>query len=510
MLASHSRCKALLAFQLPQESVERAATMHGMNEIAAPGAKPAGRALWRAELTETVRLAWPIALTQLSHVAMMTTDLALVGRLGGDAIAAAALAQIVLFATFVLGMGLVSAVSPLAAQAFGAREPRMVRRALRVGLWAATLLGIPLSIGQLWGEEILLALGQEPKAAALASAYLQGLAWSLIPAWWFIAIRGFMGAVNRPEPALWITLAAIPLNFALAYVLIFGTFGFPRLEMLGAGIATTIVNIAMCAAALWFCYRRPPFKKYHVLGRFWRFDSELMKKLVVIGMPISAMFLLEYGLFGAAGIVMGWIGANALAAHQIALQVASIMFMIPFGISMAATVRVGQEVGRRNAEGARRAGFVALGLGAVFMAAMTVMAALGRGVIPLFFIDADAAGAAEIVALASFLLVIGATFFIADGVQTVAAGALRGLNDTRIPLLFSALSFWVVGFSSVYVLAFPLKLGINGVWIGFTIGLLLYATLLVWRFHALTARGYMPEAPHAEAGFKRARPLPAE
>jgi MATE family multidrug resistance protein len=484
--------------------------MQGRKEIAAHGSKPAGWALWRAELTETVRLSWPIALTQLSHVAMMTTDLALVGRLGGDAIAAAALAQIVLWATFVLGMGLVSAVSPLAAQAFGAREPRIVRRALRVGLWAATLLGIPLSIGQLWGEDILLVLGQEPKAAALASEYLRGLAWSLIPAWWFIAIRGFMGAVNKPEPALWITLAAIPINFALAYVLIFGAFGFPRLEMLGAGIATTVVNLAMCVVALWICYRSQPFKKYQVLGRFWRFDSELMKKLAIIGMPISAMFLLEYGLFGAAGIVMGWIGANALAAHQIALQVASIMFMIPFGISMAATVRVGQEVGRRNPAAARRAGFVALGLGAVFMAVMTVAAALGRDVIPLTFIDSAAAEAAEIVSLASFLLVIGATFFIADGVQTIAAGALRGLNDTRIPLLFSAISFWLVGFSSVYVLAFPLKFGINGVWIGFTIGLLLYATLLVWRFHVLTARGYMPEVPKADAGFARTKPLPAE
>jgi MATE family multidrug resistance protein len=484
--------------------------MQRMNEIAAPGAKLAGWALWRAELTETVRLSWPIALTQLSHVAMMTTDLALVGRLGGEAIAAAALAQIVLFATFVLGMGLVSAVSPLAAQAFGAREPRMVRRSLRVGLWAATLLGIPLSIGQLWGEEILLALGQEAKAASLANEYLQGLAWSLIPAWWFIAIRGFMGAVNKPEPALWITLAAIPINFALAYALIFGALGFPRLEMLGAGIATTVVNLAMCAVALWVCYRSHPFKKYQVLGRFWRFDGELMKKLVIIGLPISAMFLLEYGLFGAAGIVMGWIGANALAAHQIALQVASIMFMIPFGISMAATVRVGQEVGRRDAQAARRAGFVALGLGAAFMAVMTVAAAAGRDIIPLFFIDPAANGATEIMTLASFLLVIGATFFIADGVQTVAAGALRGLNDTRIPLLFSAISFWVVGFTSVYVLAFPMKLGINGVWIGFTIGLLLYSSLLVWRFHALTARGYMPDVAKIEGAFGRVKPLPAE
>lgn len=487
--------------------------MHGPKTIAAAAPLAGGTAPWRAELTETVRLAWPITLTQLGHVAMMTTDLALVGRLGGDAIAATALAQIILFTAFVLGMGLVSAVAPLAAQAFGAREPRMVRRALRVGLWAATLLGVPLTIAQYWGGDLLVALGQDVHAAALAHQYLIGLSWSLVPAWWFIAIRGFMGAVNRPEPALWITLVAIPANALLAYALIFGHFGLPRLEMLGAGIATAIVNLAMCVVALWVCYRNIPFRKYQVLGRFWRFDGQLMKKLMIIGFPISATFLLEYGLFGAAGLVMGTIGAHALAAHQIALQIASIMFMVPFGIGMAATVRVGQEAGRRNPEGSRRAGLVAIGLAATFMAVMTVAVALGRNVVPLIFIDANAPSAPEIMALASTLLVLGATFFIADGVQTVAAGALRGLNDTRIPFLFAALSFWIVGFSSVYVLAFPLGYGVTGVWIGFTVGLLLYSTLLVSRFHRLTARGYLPEVPAAgdipahESHPPKAKPL---
>jgi MATE family multidrug resistance protein len=471
------------------------------------GAAKAGP--WRAELTETVRLALPIALTQLGHVAMMTTDLALVGRLGGEAIAAAALAQIVLFAAFVVGMGLVSAVAPLAAQAFGAREPRMVRRALRVGLWAATLLGIPLTVGQLWGEQLLVALGQDAKAAALANQYLTGLAWSLIPAWWFIAIRGFMGAVNRPEPALWITLAAIPINALFAYALIFGAFGMPRLELLGAGVATTIVNLGMCAAAVWICYRNAPFRKYRVLGKFWRFDAQLMKKLCIIGVPISGMFCLEYGLFAAAGLLVGWIGPNALAAHQIALQIASIMFMIPFGIAMAATVRVGQEAGRRNPAGARRAGFVAIGLAAVFMAVMTVLVAVLRNAVPLLFIDAGVAGGPDILRMASLLLVLGAMFFVADGVQTVAAGALRGLSDTRIPLLFAAICFWVIGIGAVYGLGFPLGYGVGGIWAGFTICLVLYATVMVWRFHALTARGYLPEIPAArDHAADDPRPLP--
>jgi MATE family multidrug resistance protein len=207
-------------------------------------------ALWRSEIAATVRLAAPMALIQLGQIAMMTTDLILVGRLGDRPLAAAALAHTVLFACFTAGMGLVAAVAPLAAQAFGAGEPHVVRRALRVGLWAAGAVGAPLSLLQLRGSDILLALGQEPTSAALAGRYLAGIAWALIPAWAFIALRNFMGAVNRPEPALWITLVAIPINAVVAYALIFGACGMPALDLLGAGLATTLVDVGMCAAAL--------------------------------------------------------------------------------------------------------------------------------------------------------------------------------------------------------------------------------------------------------------------
>jgi multidrug resistance protein, MATE family len=454
-----------------------------------------GQGVWRTELAETVKLALPIALTQLGQIAMMTTDLALVGRLGDTAVAAAALAQIVLFIAFVLGMGLVSAVAPLAAQAFGARRPRLVRRSLRVGLWAALVLGIPLTLVQLWGQEVLLALGQSQDATALAHRYLTGLAWSLVPGWWFIALRNFMGAVNKPEPALWITLAAIPINFALAYVLIFGEFGFPELDLLGAGVATTAVNLGMCVASIWVCYARRPFKKYRVMGRFWRVDWRLFWRLIVIGAPISGTFLLEYGLFAGAALLMGLISTAALAAHQIALQTAAIMFMVPFGISMAATVRVGHAVGRGDAAATRIAGFTAIALGTAFMAAMTLLVILMREVIPAWFLGAAAAHAVETMTLASTLLVLGASFFVFDGIQTIGSGALRGLNDTRVPLVFAAVGFWLVGFTSAYALGFPLGYGAYGIWIGLTLGLFVYASLLIWRFHRLTARHYLPAVP---------------
>jgi MATE family multidrug resistance protein len=472
-------------------------TLPGTINTAAPGA-PAERTIRRVEIIETLKLAWPMALTQLGQIAMMTTDLALIGRFGSNAVAAVGLAHLILFIGFVLGMGPVSAVAPLAAQAFGARNPRMVRRSLRVGLWVAVIVGVPVNLVQLWGEDILTAAGQTPAAAALAARYLTSLAWSMIPAWCFIALRNFMGAVNRPEPALWVTVAAIPINGLLAYALINGAFGLPRLDLLGAGLATTCVNIAMCVAAIWICYACHPFKKYRVLGRFWRMDVPLMRQLIAIGVPISGALLLEWGLFSSVALLVGWIGTVALAAHQIALQIATILFMVPFGISLAATVRVGHAVGRGDPVGARRAGFIAIALGAAFMLATTLLVVRLRDAIPLLFLDGESVSDAESRRLAATLLLIGASFFVADAIQGIAAGALRGLNDTRMPMLYAAVSFWLVGFTSAYMLAFRWGLGAVGIWIGFSLGVFTFAVLLTWRFHVLTQHRYVPELPKSD------------
>ena len=461
-------------------------TSIGKIEPAAPRAAVAiaGNPL-AAELAETLKLAVPLALTQLGQIAMMTTDLAFIGRLGSDTVAAAALAHTVFFVSFTFGMGLVSAVSPLAAQAFGARDPRMMRRALRVGLWAALFMALPLMALPFHGEAILLALGQAPAAAHLAQQYLFGLAWGILPALWFIALRGFMSAVNRPEPVLWITLAAIPANALLVYLLLYGKWGAPELGLFGAGLATTLVNFGMFLAGAWFTAWRQPFRKYHVFSRIWRIDWPLMGKLVAVGAPISLSFLLEYGMFGAAGLLMGLISTTALAAHQIALQIAAILFMVPFGISMAATVRVGHAVGRRDAGAVRRAGYAAIAISSAFMSIMTLAVILARFQIAEIFLGEATDTTAQLTAT---LLLIGATFFIADGVQTTMAGALRGMNDTKLPLLFATVSYWLVAFPSAYALAFWTTLGPVGVWIGLSLGTAVYATLLILRFRLLARR----------------------
>lgn len=440
------------------------------------------------ELAETVRLATPMALTQLGQIAMMTTDLAFIGRLGGEAVAAAALAGTVYFVAFTVGMGLMSAVAPLAAQAFGADDPRMVRRSLRTGLWAALAISLPIMAFPLRGEHILLGLGQAPVPAHLAQNYLFGLAWGVAPALWFLAIRSFMGAVNRPQPILWITLAAIPANALLVYLLMYGRLGLPRLELFGAGLATTLVNCGTLLAALWIATRRRPFSAYHVLAHLWRIDWALMRQLIVIGAPISVAFLMEYGLFSAAALLMGRIGTTALAAHQIALQVTAILFMVPFGISMAATVRVGHAVGRNDAAGVKRAGLVAIWLGIALGAILTLIVILARFAIVRFFLGEALANSDATVELAARLLLVGATFFITDGIQSITVGALRGMKDTRVPLLFAAVSYWLIGFSAASGLGLGTAFGAVGVWIGLSLGTAVYAALLLSRFRLLVSR----------------------
>ncbi len=256
---------------------------------------------------------------------------------------------------------------------------------------------------------------------------------------------------------------------------------------------------------MWAC-RLPPYglptravpsRSIACSGRFWRPDWRLFAKLVIVGLPISGALLLEYGLFAAAALLMGRISTSAVAAHQIALQTAALLYMVPFGIALAGTVRVGHAAGRRDSPATRRAGFVAIGLAVGFMAVMVVVIGLARNVIPLIFLGTEAPQSADTIALAAVLLVLGSSFFISDGLQTAAGGALRGLNDTRVPLLFSALSFWGVGFVSCVWLGFSMGLGAIGVWIGLSIGTAVYAGLLVWRFHALTARHYLPDVASA-------------
>ncbi|HUT50388.1 MAG TPA: MATE family efflux transporter [Alphaproteobacteria bacterium] len=441
------------------------------------------------------KLAGPIVLTQLGWVAMLTTDAAMIGRLGAVPLAGATLVLMVYFGLYVFAFGVVMATASLASQAYGARRPRLVRRVIRQGLWATILLVVPSIVLMAFTPEILTALRQPPEAVALAGEYIDTLKWSLAPGIAFVVLRNFVSALNRPAFAMWVMLAGVPANALFDYALIFGNFGLPRLELFGAGLATTCVSAVLFAILLAVALFARPFRRYNILGRFWRPDWDAFRRIFVLGLPIATIMLLEAGFFICAVFLMGWISTATVAAHMIAIQIPHVTFMVPMGLSQAATVRVGHAVGRRDPEGAYRAGWTALVMSLAFMAVTSLVILAIPASLASVFLDESRPDSAAVLALATSFLLFAAIFQAADGVQAVAAGALRGLNDTTVPMALAALCYWAIGFTSAGALAFWGGLEGVGVWIGFVIALVASAIVMTWRFRTLAARRHIPDMP---------------
>jgi len=310
----------------------------------------------------------------------------------------------------------------------------------------------------------------------------------------------------RPGPALAITLAAVVLNGLLDWLLVFGAFGWAGMGVVGAGLASTLANAAMLLGLLALVGRDRVLGRFRLLGRLWRPDPAMIREVLRIGLPISATMLLEIGVFSAAALALGWFGAVAVAAHAIALQTAATTFMVPMGIAQAATARVGMHAGAGDLAAAVRAGWVAIGLGAGFMAAMALLLLLGRDAIAWAFLDPADPQAQAAAALGATLLVIAGLFQLADGVQAVAAGALRGLKDTRVPMLLAGFGYWGLGMPVGLALAMPLGAGPAGIWVGLAAGLGVVAVLMIRRWRALSRGlvgspvGAMTLAWHASRG----------
>lgn len=451
------------------------------------------RSPWRCELSAMAKLASPIVLTQLAWVAMLTTDTAMIGHLGANALAGATLSLMVFFMGYVVCFGVVMATASLASQAYGARQPRRVRRVIRQGWWVTVALTAPSLVVFTFTAEILTAIGQPPETLPHAAAYMSTLKWCLPPTIAFAVLRNFISALGRPAPALWVMLAGVPLNGLLDYGLIFGNLGLPRMELVGAGLATTIINVAMFLALLAIAVLRLPFSRYAILGRFWRPDWAQFRQIFRIGLPIAGTSLMEAGFFIGAAFVIGNFGTEAIAGHMIAMQLPHISFMVPMGLAQAATVRVGHAVGRRDPEGAYRAGWTALGLTLCFMGAMTIVVLIIPELFASIFLDRTRADSEAVFSLAVSFLFYAAFFQAADGVQAVAAGALRGLNDTVIPMAIAAVSYWGVGFAVGIWLAFGAGFEGAGLWLGFIFGLSCAAILLAWRFQHFAGRRHIPE-----------------
>ena len=309
--------------------------------------------------------------------------------------------------------------------------------------------------------------------------------WGLVPALWFVVLRNFIAALERPRAGMVVTFLAIAFNALAGYGLIFGAFGLPALGLRGAGIAAALTNVLMFLGLLAYVQTDRQFRRYQILGRFWRPDWVRFREILRLGLPIGVTLVMEVGLFAGAGFLMGWVGTAELAAHQIALQCASVTFMVPLGLGQAATVRVGLAVGAGDRPGVLRAGIAALIMGGAFMTATAVLMWSAPAAIVGLFIDAADPANARALQLAVTFLGIAALFQIFDGGQVIGAGVLRGLKDTRWPMIFAAFAYWVVGIGAALGLAFGAGLAGVGIWIGLALALAVAALLMIGRFIVL-------------------------
>lgn len=434
------------------------------------------------EIKSTISLALPVVATQLAHISMGFVDTVMVGRLSSEALAGIALGNSIFFTTLMVAMGVVMAVGPMVSQAFGAGDREGVARSTRQGMWLGAMLTIPCMLIVYNIAPVLNLIVKEAETVALAQNYLRAIAWGVLPFLWFVGLRSFIEGVSRPRPATLISFVAVGLNIFANYVLMYGKLGMPRLGLVGTGWASTIVFWFMFLALALVSGRGAAFGRYEVLSHLRRPDLQYLRELFRIGWPIGVSYGIEAGLFMITAVMMGVFGTVALAAHQIAIQCASITFMVPLGIGIAASVRVGQAAGRKDAAGARMAGLVGVGLGASFMAGAAIVFWTVPRTIVALYLNLDDPANAEVVSLAVSLLFVAAVFQLFDGVQVSAAGALRGLKDTRIPMLIGFVSYWLVGLSTGYAFGFGLDLGPVGLWWGLVQGLLFAAILLSWRF----------------------------
>ena len=446
---------------------------------------------WRTEARALILLALPMIAGNIAWSAIAASDLLLLGRRGAESVAAGALAINLFHALLIFGMGLVTAASPLIASERGRRRHsvRDVRRTVHQTLRAALFFVIPSWVILWYCEAILLALGQQPDLARGAGELMRGLQWALLPFLGFTTLRNFIAALERPVWGLVIMLAAIPLNVAAGWALIFGHLGLPALGLFGAGLASTLSSSFLFFGLLAVILIDRRFRRYRLIGRFWSADRERHRQVWALGLPIAITLGFETSVFNASAFLMGLIGRDSLAAHAVAIQIAALVFMVPMGIGQAATVRVGIAYGRGDRAGVGRSGWLALGIGTGFaFCAAALLILMPRPLVSAFLDLADPANA-RTVSLAVSFLAVAALFQLADAAQAVGAGVLRGVQDTRVPMVFALIVYWVVGIGVGTLLAFPF--GLQGV--GLASGLGAAAVLLVARW---TLRERLHLLPH--------------
>jgi len=420
-------------------------------------------------------MAVPLALAELGWMAMGVVDTIMAGRLGAAAIGAGSLGGNLFYPIAIFGTGLLLGMDTLVAQSFGADDPRDCRRSLVNGVWLAAALAAPLALVLRSLIPLLRAVGTNPRVMVLLGPYLKALLWGMLPLLAYAALRRYLQAVNVVAPITFALVSANLVNFAGNWALMFGHWGAPAMGLEGSGWSTTIARAYM-AAVLLAAIAWQERKTGNLLFRMsWKPDVVRLLRLLDLGLPAALQILIEGGLFGVIAVLAARLDEVSLAAHGIAVTVVSTTYMVPLGIGSAAAVRVGQAVGRKDRPGVATSGWTALLLGTLFMG----VASLALWTAPRWILRVFTADAA-VIASGAALLRIAALFELFDGFQTVATGALRGWGDTRSPMLAHLAGYWVIGLPVCYVLCFPLRWGVAGIWVGLTTALILIGVALVW------------------------------
>lgn len=439
-------------------------------------------------LRATLVLGLPLAGSHLAQVAIQLTDAAMLGWYDVEALAGEVLGGTLFFVLLIMGSGFAWAVMPMVATAAGTGDETEVRRVTRMGLWISTLFGLAALPVFLVSERLFLALGQVPVAAGLAQDYLAILGPGLVPALLVMVLKSYLAALERTRIVLWTTLVAVAVNAFGNHALIFGNWGAPELGLRGAALSSIIVHLVWMATLVVHAGRARP--EHELFKRLWRPDGEAFGRVFRLGWPIGLTNLAEVGLFAASSVMMGWLGTLPLAAHGIALQIASTVFMVHLGMSNAATIRAGRAMGRGDRIGLRRGAFAALLLSGVTVLATVVLFLSLPGTLIGLFLDPASPDRAAVMAIGTGLLAAAALFQLADASQVMALGLLRGVQDTRVPMVIAGVSYWLVGMPLSYVLGFGIGWGGIGVWLGLAAGLAVAGILMMarfWRRHGRAA-----------------------
>ena len=426
-------------------------------------------------------LAYPVMLSMLGQVMTGVADSVMIGWTGATPLAASSFANVFFSIPLFFGIGVSYAITPLVAQAEGAHEETKIIDTLKNGALINLVTGFILVILIFSIIPFMHSMGQPDDAVTLAIPYLSIIAIAIIPTMIFQTYRQFAEGLQRTRVAMIIVVGSNLINIVLNYLLIFGHYGFPELGLNGAGWATLISRCIMALSMMGYVFYGKKFQAFKTGFSIGKYSRTLISNMLHIGIPAGSQFIFEAGAFGFSALMMGWIGTTALAAHQIAINLATISYMTTSGLGAAAAIRVGNFFGQHDRNNMRGSAFTMIGMSVVLMMTWALLFIFGRHFLPSLYIDDQA-----VIELTASLLIVAAFFQLSDGVQVVTAGALRGLQDVKVPSLLIFVAYWIIALPLGYWFAFPLKMGANGIWIGLSIGLTLTATAMVVRFNRLS------------------------